>query len=165
MTPTDSLSDFGTGLATNSDSVDVSLGATDDSTPIPTVLRTHLFFVAWLPRRILVDLEIQLSWVTKPGAVTRWYSAANEPYMIGRIGRAAALTRRLLCTPHTNKLRCMVAIADRSPARYIFELKLAEVPSGPLNSKLMMFRPRTVTYRGRSRGRRSRFPTTTVVAF
>src|SRR2546423_12997602 len=26
----------------------------------------------------------------------------------------------------------MVAIADRSPARYIFELKLAEVPSGPL---------------------------------
>src|SRR5437867_13351168 len=36
----------------------------------------------------------------------------------------------------------MVAIADRSPARYIFELKLAEVPSGPLNSKLTMFRPR-----------------------
>jgi len=35
-----------------------------------------------------------------------------------------------------------VAIADRSPARYIFELKLAEVPSGPLNSKLTMFRPR-----------------------
>jgi hypothetical protein len=36
----------------------------------------------------------------------------------------------------------MVATADRSPARCIFELKLAEVPSGPLNSELMMFRPR-----------------------
>jgi len=36
----------------------------------------------------------------------------------------------------------MVVTADRSPARYIFELKLAEVPSGPLNSRLMMFRPR-----------------------
>jgi len=35
----------------------------------------------------------------------------------------------------------MVAIADRSPARCTFEL-MAEVPSGPLNSKLMMFRPR-----------------------
>src|SRR5437773_2638919 len=45
-------------------------------------------------------------------------------------------------TPHTDQLRRMVAIADRSPARYIFELKLAEVPSGPLNSELMMFRPR-----------------------
>ncbi len=31
----------------------------------------------------------------------------------------------------------MVAAADRSPARYIFELKLAEVPSGPLNSALV----------------------------
>src|SRR5438094_63779 len=30
----------------------------------------------------------------------------------------------------------MVATADRSPARYTFELKLAEVPSGPLNSEL-----------------------------
>ena len=32
-----------------------------------------------------------------------------------------------------------MATADRSPARYIFELKLAEAPSGPLNSKLMSF--------------------------
>ena len=30
--------------------LNVSLGATHDSTPIQTVLRTHLFFVAWLPR-------------------------------------------------------------------------------------------------------------------
>ena len=67
--------------------------------------------------------------------------------------------------PHTDQLRRMVAIADRSPARYIFELKLAEMPSGPLNSKLMMFRPRQVTYRGRSRERRTRNPTATVVAF
>ena len=37
--------------------------------------------------------------------------------------------------PHTNRLTRMVTTADRSPARYIFELKLAEVPSGPLNSK------------------------------
>ena len=29
-----------------------------------------------------------------------------------------------------------MATADRSPARYTFELKLAEVPSGPLNSEL-----------------------------
>ena len=92
----------------------------------------------------------------------------NEP------GRGCSLALRsgiqrprqeFLRTPHTDQLRRMVAIADRSPARYIFELKLAEVPSGPLNSKLMMFRPRPVMYRGRSRGRRSRFPTTTVVAF
>src|SRR5438132_444928 len=38
--------------------------------------------------------------------------------------------------PHTGQLRRMVATADRSPARYTFELKLAEVPSGPLNSEL-----------------------------
>ena len=31
--------------------------------------------------------------------------------------------------------------ADRSPARYIFELNLAEMPSGPLNSELVMLRP------------------------
>jgi len=30
--------------------LNVSLGAAYDSTPIQTVLRTHLFFVAWLPR-------------------------------------------------------------------------------------------------------------------
>ena len=90
----------------------------------------------------MVDLRDPVELVTKPGALTRWYSAATEPYLIGRIGRAhsAALTRRLLRAPHTDQLRRMVATADRSPARYIFELKLAEVPSGPLNSKLM-FRP------------------------
>src|SRR5256885_5246796 len=51
----------------------------------------------------------------------------------------------------------MVATADRSPARYTFEL-MAEVPSGPLNSKLMMFRPRRGHISSvRSRGRRSGF--------
>jgi hypothetical protein len=39
-----------------------------------------------------------------------------------------------LCAWHTEQLKRMVATADRSPARYIFELKLAEVPSGPLRS-------------------------------
>jgi hypothetical protein len=33
--------------------------------------------------------------------------------------------------------------ADRSPARYILELKLAEVPSGPLSPKQVMHRPRS----------------------
>jgi hypothetical protein len=47
--------------------------------------------------------------------------------------------------------------ADRSPARYIFELKLAEAPSGPLNSKLMSFARDQATDRVRSRGRRSGF--------
>jgi hypothetical protein len=51
----------------------------------------------------------------------------------------------------------MVAAADRSPARYIFELKLAEVPSGPLNSELEMLARDKATYRVRSRGRRSGF--------
>jgi len=51
----------------------------------------------------------------------------------------------------------MVATADRSPARYIFELKLAEVPSGPLNSWLEMLRPPKATSRVRSRGLRSGF--------
>jgi hypothetical protein len=37
----------------------------------------------------------------------------------------------------------MVATADRSPARCVFELKLAEVPSGPLNSEVEMLRPRS----------------------
>jgi len=40
----------------------------------------------------------------------------------------------------------MVVAADRSPARYIFELKLAEVPSGPLNSKRVMLRTRSLPY-------------------
>jgi hypothetical protein len=42
--------------------------------------------------------------------------------------------RYFLCAWHTDQLKRMVATADRSPARYIFELKLAEVPSGPLRS-------------------------------
>ena len=49
----------------------------------------------------------------------------------------------------------MVATADRSPARYTFELKLAEVPSGPLNSEVDCFARDKATYRVRSRGRRS----------
>ena len=49
-------------------------------------------------------------------------------------------------TRHTDELRCMVVAADRSPARYIFELKLAEVPSGPLNSKRVMLRTRSLPY-------------------
>jgi len=39
--------------------VNVSLGAVTDSTPIPTVLRTHLFSVAWLPG-ILVLPALQI---------------------------------------------------------------------------------------------------------
>ncbi len=78
------------------------------------------------------DRDIRLTWSTSPAGVARWHSAAafHRP------------RQEFLRTPHTDQLRRMVAIADRSPARYIFELKLAEVPSGPLNSKLMMFRPR-----------------------
>ena len=101
------------------------------------------------------DRDIRLTWSTSPAGVAPWHSAAafHRP------------RQEFLRTPHTDQLRRMVAIADRSPARYIFELKLAEMPSGPLNSKLMMFRPRQVTYRGRSRERRTRNPTATVVAF
>ena len=78
------------------------------------------------------DPDIRLTWSTSLAGVAPWHSAAafHRP------------RQEFLRTPHTDQLRRMVAIADRSPARYIFELKLAEVPSGPLNSKLMMFRPR-----------------------
>jgi hypothetical protein len=93
--------------------VNVSLGAIADSTPIPTVLRTRLFSVAWLSRIL--------------GLV---FGLAN----------CTASPGRSLCIPHTDQLRRMVATADRSPARYIFELKLAEVPSGPLNCKLVLLR-------------------------
>src|SRR5437879_13231398 len=59
----------------------------------------------------------------------------------------------------------MVATADRSPARYTFELKLAEVPSGPLNSELELLRPRQ-GHISSALGRAAvRFPTTAVVAF
>ncbi len=59
----------------------------------------------------------------------------------------------------------MVVTADRSPARYIFELKLAEVPSGPLNSELDMLRPRQGHESSAIARAAVRFPTTTVVAF
>src|SRR5947209_7335112 len=59
----------------------------------------------------------------------------------------------------------MVAAADRSPARYIFELKLAEVPSGPLNSELEMLRPRQGHISSAIARAAVRFPTSAVVAF
>src|SRR2546427_966128 len=59
----------------------------------------------------------------------------------------------------------MVATADRSPARYTFELKLAEVPSGPLNSELELLRPRQGHISSAIARAAVRFPTTAVVAF
>ena len=76
---------------------------------------------------------------TSPAGATRWHPAGA----FRRPGQE--FSRR----PHTDQLRRMVTTADRSPARYIFELKLAVVPSGPLNSKLMMFaRDQLVRSRG-----------------
>src|SRR5437868_8996073 len=156
MTPTDRLSGFGTGLATNSDSGErVPRGHHPQySTPNGSA-RASFFRSLATQEPSGGDRDIPVDVVTSPAGVACWHAAAafRRP------------RQEFLRTPHTDQLRRMVAIADRSPARYIFELKLAEVPSGPLNSKLMMFRPRPVMYRGRSRGRRSRFPTTTVVAF
>src|SRR2546421_1396256 len=94
--------------------VNVSLGAIAHSAPIPTVLPTHLFSVAWLPR------------IFGP-----------------RRSRDLA----------------------SSPARYTFELKLAEVPSGPLNSELELLRPRQGHISSAIARAAVRFPTTAVVAF
>jgi hypothetical protein len=101
------------------------------------------------------DRDIRLTWSTSPAGATHLHSegAFHRPL------------QEFLCAPHTDQLRCMVVTADRSPARYTFELKLAEVPSGPLNSRLMMFRPRPGHISWANRGRRFRSPTTTVVAF
>ena len=52
MTPTDRLSGFGTGLATNSDSlVRVPQGHCEQYAEMRIVL-IHLFRVAWLPDRV-----------------------------------------------------------------------------------------------------------------
>jgi hypothetical protein len=96
VTPTDRLSGFGTGLATNSDSVERVPRGHVSRYSDPNSSAMHLFFVAWLASLVPV--------------------------------------RYFLCAWHTDQLKRMVATADRSPARYIFELKLAEVPSGPLRS-------------------------------
>lgn len=112
MTPTDRLSGFGTGLATNS--------AAGERVP-----RGHCS--QYSSRNGSAHASFFRSLATR----MRAYRPAS----------CAALTRRFLSIPHTDQFRRMVAIADRSPARYIFELKLAEVPSGPLNSKLVMLRP------------------------
>src|SRR2546430_12210776 len=48
--------------------VNVSLGAIAHSAPIPKVLRTHLFSVAWLLRSLRVgDRDIRLTVVNEPG--------------------------------------------------------------------------------------------------
>jgi hypothetical protein len=143
MTPTDRLSGFGTGLATNSDSGE-------------RVPRGHCS---------------QYSTPNGSGRASFFRSLATQKVWPGLLAlrSAAALHRprqQFSRTPHTDQLRCMVVTADRSPARYIFELKLAEAPSGPLNSKLMICRPRPRSpIEGRSREWRFRCPTTTVVAF
>jgi hypothetical protein len=82
MTPTDRLSGFGTGLATNSDSGERVPRGHCSQYSISTVLHAHLFSVAWLlSSRGVGDRDVRLT-----GSTT---------------------------------------------ARCIFELKLAEVPSGP----------------------------------
>ena len=130
MTPTDRLSGFGTGLATNSDSGErVPRGHHPQySTPNGSA-RASFFRSLATQEPSGGDRDIPVDVVTSPAGVACWHSAAafRRP------------RQEFLRTPHTDQLRRMVAIADRSPARYIFELKLAEVPSGPLNSKLMMF--------------------------
>jgi hypothetical protein len=50
MTPTDRLSASEPALRPTPTPVNVSLGAATHSTPLPTVLRAHLFSVAWLLR-------------------------------------------------------------------------------------------------------------------
>src|SRR5438874_10359089 len=150
MTPTDRLSGFGTGLATNSDSGERVPRGHHSQYSTPNGSDRASFF------RSLATQEPSGGRSRHSGYVV------NEP---GRgCSHSAAAFRRprqaFLRTPHTDQSRRMVAIADRSPARYIFELKLAEVPSGPLNST-----PDKVTYRGRFRDGGFGVPTTTVEVF
>jgi len=134
MTPTDRLSGFGTGLAANSNSVERVPRGHCSQYSTPNCSASASFF------RSLATQE-PCGW-----AIATFGDVANEPGPgTTRLHSAAAFHRprqEFLCTRHTDQLRCMVVTADRSPARYIFELKLAEVPSGPLNPKLMMLRPR-----------------------
>ena len=156
MTPTDRLSGFGTGLATNSDSGErVPRGHHPQySTPNGSA-RASFFRSLATQEPSGGDRDIPVDVVTSPAGVACWHSAAafRRP------------RQEFLRTPHTDQLRRMVAIADRSPARYIFELKLAEVPSGPLNSELMMFRPRPGHVSTAIARTAVSCPTTTVVAF
>jgi len=84
-----------------------------------------------------VDLEIRLTWSTSLGQLL------GSPVLAPLI--APPLPGGSCVTPHTDELRCMVVTADRSPARYVFELNLAEMPSGPLNSKPVMLRIQPVS--------------------
>src|SRR6266487_5474994 len=85
--------------------VNVSLGATTHSTPLPTVLPASFFRSLLLRSHRVGDRDIRLTWSTSPAGVAPWHSAAafHRP------------RQEFLRTPHTDQLRRMVAIADRSP--------------------------------------------------
>ena len=101
------------------------------------------------------DRDIRLTWSTSPAGL---FAGIPQP-------PSTALGKSPQVLPHTDQLRRMVAIADRSPARYILELKLAEVPSGPLSSKLMMLASATRSRSSAIVRTAVRFPTTNAVAF
>ena len=113
--------------------VSVSLGATAHSAPISTVLPTHLFSVAWLPRILgphrSRDLANNALWACSDNP------SADGRCVTGRIGLAHSADLNIAYSAH-RPIEAYGGYSGPLPARYTFELKLAEVPSGPLNSEL-----------------------------
>ena len=99
MTPTDRLSGFGTGLATNSDSVErVPRGHSSQYSDPNGSARASFFRSLATQENVVGDRDIRLAWSTSSAGSTR----ARIP--------------QFLCTPHTNQLRCMVGYSGPLPS-------------------------------------------------